>query len=120
MLRAGLVAAAGALGALSRYGIGLAVGVRSFPYATLLINVVGSAVLGYVLAGPGTHRWSPTTTTAVAVGFLGAFTTFSTFSYETMTMVRTGRAATAGLYVALSLLLGVLAASGGYLLGRDA
>ena len=114
-----LVGIAGAAGAMSRYGIGLAIGVRSFPWATLLINVIGSAVLGYVLSGPGVSRWSTTTTIAVAVGFLGAFTTFSTFSYETVTMLKTDRAVLAALYVAASVLLGTGAALGGYLLGRE-
>jgi CrcB protein len=113
-----LVGIAGALGALSRYGIGMAIGVRTFPWATLAINVVGSAVLGYVLAGPGADRWSPTVTTAVAVGFLGAFTTFSTFAYEATTMVRTDHAGRAIAYVALSLGLGLLAAAAGYSVGR--
>lgn len=82
MLRLALVGAAGALGALARYWIGTAIGVRSFPWATLAINVLGSFLLGFVLGGPGAGRWSPTTTTAVSVGFLGAFTTFSTLAFD--------------------------------------
>jgi CrcB protein len=117
-VRIALVGLAGALGALSRYAIGVGIGVRSFPFATLLINVVGSAVLGWVLAGPGADRWSTTATTAVAVGFLGAFTTFSTFAYETITMLRTDQPARALLYVALSVGLGLVAAAAGYALGR--
>ncbi|MEY2476565.1 MAG: fluoride exporter [Actinomycetota bacterium] len=119
-MRIALVGLAGALGALSRYAIGVGIGVRSFPFATLLINVVGSAVLGWVLAGPGADRWSTTATTAVAVGFLGAFTTFSTFAYETITMLRTDQPARALLYVALSVGLGLVAAAAGYALGRAA
>jgi CrcB protein len=119
-VRIALVGLAGALGALSRYAIGVGIGVRSFPFATLLINVVGSAVLGWVLAGPGADRWSTTATTAVAVGFLGAFTTFSTFAYETTTMLRTDQPARALLYVALSVGLGLVAAAAGYALGRAA
>jgi CrcB protein len=70
-----MVAIAGAVGAVLRYRIGLAVGVRSFPWATLSINLTGSFALATVLAGPAAARWSPTTTTAVAVGLLGAYTT---------------------------------------------
>lgn len=61
----------------------LAVGVQTFPWATLGINVSGSFLLAFVLTGPGVSLWSTVTSTAIAVGFLGAYTTFSTFGYET-------------------------------------
>lgn len=111
------VAFAGGIGALCRYGLGVAVGVQSFPWATLGINAAGSFLLGVVLvAGPS---WLSTSwVTAIAVGFLGAFTTFSTFSFETQTLLRTGRASTAATYVMLSVLLGVAAATAGYAWGR--
>ncbi len=112
------MALAGAAGALSRYGIGVAVGVRTFPWATLGINLAGSYLLGLVLAVGTARGWPDTTTVPIAVGFLGAFTTFSTFSYETVTLARTGRAGTAALYVALSLIGGVLAAAAGYATAR--
>ncbi|MBK5223317.1 MAG: CrcB family protein [Acidimicrobiia bacterium] len=89
-----LVAVAGAVGAVVRYRIGLAVGVRSFPWATLGVNISGSFLLALVLTGPAATRWSTPTTTAVAVGFIGAYTTFSTFGYETITL-RADRAAEA-------------------------
>jgi len=113
-----LVGVAGAIGAVVRYRIGLAVGVRSFPWATLGINVSGCLVLAFVLAGPGASRWSPITTTAIAVGLLGGYTTFSTFGYETLTLLRTDRAAVAACYVALSLLGGLAATALGYVAGR--
>ena len=117
MQRAVVVALAGAAGALLRYGIGLAVGVRSFPWATLAINVAGSFALGYVLAGPG-PRWSTTTEIAVAVGFLGAFTTFSTFAFETTTLLRTDRPGLAAAYVGASVAVGLVASALGYVVGR--
>ena len=83
-----LVAVAGALGAVLRYRIGLAVGVRTFPWATLGVNISGSFLLALVLTGPAVARWPTVTSTAVAVGFLGAYTTFSTFGYETFTLLR--------------------------------
>jgi fluoride exporter len=113
-----LVGLAGAAGAVSRYGIGVALGVRSFPWATLSINLVGSFLLGIVLVAGIERSWPETTTIPLAVGFLGAFTTFSTFSYETYTLLRTDRAGTALLYVGLSLVGGVLAAALGYVTAR--
>ncbi len=112
------VAVAGAVGALLRWRVGVAVGVRSFPWATLAVNVVGCFVLAVVLAGPGASRWSPTTTTAVAVGLLGAFTTFSTFGYETFTLLRTERWTMAASYVVLSLAGGLAATALGWVAGR--
>ena len=113
-----LLAIAGAAGAVSRYGIGLAVGMRSFPWATLGINVTGSYLLGLVLVVGARREWSDVATVPVAVGFLGAFTTFSTLSHETFTMLRTDRAGAAAVYVVSSIVLGVLAACLGYLSGR--
>jgi CrcB protein len=109
-----LVAVAGAAGALSRYGIGVVVGVRSFPWSTLGINVAGSFLLGLVLVLGDERGWPETTTVPLAVGFLGAFTTFSTFSYETFTLARTDRAGTAAVYVTLSVVGGLIAAAAGY------
>ncbi len=112
------VAAAGAVGALLRWRIGVAFGVRSFPWATLAVNVAGCFVLAVVLAGPAASRWSPTTTTAVAVGLLGAFTTFSTFGYETFSFLRTDQPGHAAAYVGLSLAGGLGATALGWVVGR--
>ncbi len=113
-----LVGIAGALGALARYGIGLAVGSRPFPWATLGINITGSFLLGFVLAFGTERGWSETTTVPLAIGFLGAYTTFSTFSYETFTLARTDRAVLAAVYVGISVAGGVLAALAGYTVAR--
>lgn len=115
-----LVGVAGAAGALTRYAIGLAVGPRTFPWATLGINVSGSFVLAFVLAYATSRHVSPEVTAAAAVGFLGAYTTFSTFAYEAFTMEHTHRVLVGGAYVALSVTLGLLAAAGGYNLARAA
>jgi CrcB protein len=117
-VRTAIVALAGSIGAVTRYRIGVAVGVRTFPWATLAINVTGCFLLAALLAGPGNGRWSMTATTAVAVGFLGAYTTFSTFGYETFTLLRTDRPAAAFGYVALSLAGGIGASALGYVAGR--
>ncbi len=113
-MKIALVAVAGALGALSRWGIGTWVGSRAFPWSTLSINVVGSFLLGLTLRAAMIRGWPDTTTVPVAVGFLGAFTTYSTFSYEVTDLLRDDRAGTALAYVALSLAGGLLAAAVGY------
>lgn len=113
-MRAFLVAFAGAAGALTRYGIGSAFGERSFPWTTLTINVTGSFLLGLVLTMANERGWSPDLTTPVAVGFLGAYTTFSTFAWEGLDLGRADRVATAAAYIVGSVALGLLAAAAGW------
>lgn len=112
-----LVAVAGAAGALTRYGIAIAVGPRPFPIATLGINVTGSFLLGLVLTLGAAGRLSPQTTTALAIGFLGAYTTYSTFSWELFSLGRSDKLLTATAYLAASVALGVFAAILGYRTG---
>ncbi|MGD9797786.1 MAG: CrcB family protein [Acidimicrobiia bacterium] len=112
------VAVAGAVGAVAPYGLGITIGVRSFPWATLSVNVSGSFALAFLLAGPMADRPSAPATLAATVGFLGAFTTFSTFGYETVALVRADRPAAAAAYVAASTALGLAGAAFGYWLGR--
>ena len=114
-----VLAAAGAAGALLRYGVAVALGVRTFPWATLTINLVGSFLLGVTSAVAADRGWSDDVTVPVAVGFLGAFTTFSTFSYETQLLLRGGRLGAAAAYVAASVAGGVLAAAVGYGVARS-
>ena len=114
-----LVGIAGAAGAIARYRLGTAIGLRAFPWATLAVNVAGCFALALVLAGPGDARWSPTATTAVAVGFLGAFTTFSTFGWETFTLLRADQPGRAAVYVSVSLAGGLAATAAGWTLGRS-
>lgn len=115
-VRVAMVAAAGALGAVVRYAVGVWVGVQSFPWATLVINLVGSFALGVVLvAGPS--RWPRDLVVGVSVGFLGGFTTFSTFSYESQALIRAGRPAASAVYTAVSVSAGVAAAALGYAAG---
>lgn len=118
MIRALLIALGGALGALARYGIGLAIGTRSFPWATFTVNVTGAFALGYVLAAVGTDRWSTTWVLATTVGFLGSFTTFSTFAFETTELTRAGRGGVAAGYIAASVVVAVTASAAGYVVGR--
>ena len=117
-MRALLVAVAGAAGALARYGIGVAVGPRTFPWATLGINIVGAFALGVVLTVTTERGTSPLVSIPLAVGFLGAFTTWSTFSWETFALLRTGQEGRAFAYVAASLALSLLVTWAGYRLGQ--
>lgn len=111
------IAVAGAGGALARHAVNLAVGARPFPVATLAINMAGSFLLGLLLHVAGAGRISPQVATALAVGLLGGFTTYSTFSVEAFTLGRTDRLGLAALYVAVSVVGGLLAAGLGYRLG---
>ncbi len=95
------VAIGGALGAVMRYLVGLAV---AFPLGTLTVNVLGSLAIGIVWAhftARGLHGWLP----LVLTGFLGGFTTFSAFSLDTMRLIDDGRLGAAFMYVAASVLL---------------
>lgn len=111
-----LIAVAAAAGALSRYGVGTVLAGRSFPWATLSVNLSGSFVLGLLLPYAVARGWSETALLPMSVGFLGAYTTFSTFSYEAVTLLRDHRAPAALAYVAASVGGGLLAASLGYAL----
>jgi CrcB protein len=110
-----LVAIAGAGGVLLRYGISSGFHGDALPWATVAINVVGSFLLGLVVVA---HWASPETRTALGVGFLGGFTTFSTFSVQAILDVDAGEPMRALVYVLASVLLGIAAAAAGYYLGR--
>jgi CrcB protein len=103
-----VVALGSAIGGVSRYGVGLAV-VRlwgqDFPIGTLLINVVGSFIIG--LYGALTLADGPLPASSdmrafVMIGFCGGFTTFSAFSLQTLELLRAGELYAAGLYILLS------------------
>ena len=113
------VGAGGAVGSALRYLVWRAVGTSGgFPWATLLVNITGSFVLGF-LAGVYAGRVGPTMRLALFFGFLGGYTTFSTFTSETVVLARTGSAAMAFGNVAVSVLVGLAAAFVGVLLGEQ-
>jgi fluoride exporter len=113
-----LVAVGGGLAALARYSATIAVGVRTFPYATLAVNVTGAFFFGVVITLTSAGRIPKDIGTAATVGFLGAYTTFATFAWEVFVLVHTDRVSMAGAYVGLSVGLGVTAGGAGYFLGR--
>lgn len=106
----------GALGALARYLTGLAVqpalaggSLASFPLATLSVNVVGSFALSVLTTLGLQGLVTPTVRIAIGTGFLGAFTTYSTFELEADLLLREGRMVQAVVYIGGNLLLGYLA-----------
>ncbi len=117
------IAAGGALGALLRYWVSIAVHAvlgRGFPYGTLVVNVMGSLLMGYLfvlllerLAVDAVWR------AAILIGVLGGFTTFSTFSVETINLLEQGAVVRALLNILLSVTLCVAAAWLGVLWGRQ-
>jgi len=113
-----------ALGGVSRYLLGGVVQRlwdTTFPTGTLLINVAGSFLLGAFLRyGVDTPALSPEMRGLLTIGFCGGFTTFSTFGYETVTMLEDGEWGRAGLYVGLSLALSLLAVILGFAAAREA
>ncbi len=111
-----LVAAAGALGVLARHGIDQALGPGAAPWSILGVNVAGSLALG-VLVGAGAGEQAR----AIAgVGFLGGFTTFSTFSLQVFAELDGGRPGRALALAGASVVLGVGAAALGYVVASRA
>jgi fluoride exporter len=112
----------GAIGAMARYAVGDALAGwfgRDFPYGTLAVNLTGSLLIGLILTMLLDRGMASSTSRQLLVGgILGGYTTFSSFSYETMALLQDGRPARAGIYVASSVLLGLAACYAGYLLAR--
>ena len=107
-----VVAAGGALGAVGRYlttGWIQTLTGDFFPWGTLAVNVVGSLALGFGLIWLQASVASAEARQFVAIGFLGSFTTFSTFSFEAVAMLRDGEWWRAGGYVAGSVVIGLAA-----------
>ena len=107
------VGIAGSLGALARFGVGhlcARLFPTPFPVGTLIINVTGSFALGwFVVVASQRAGISETTRLAVAVGFLGAYTTFSTLMYDTAALAERGQAFWSATNLILSLVLGLAA-----------
>lgn len=111
-----LVAVGGAFGTLARYELSLAVPVRpgAFPATTLVINVVGALLLGVLLGAVGRNAPNDRIMRPMlGVGFLGGFTTFSTFAVETVQLVRREHPTLAVIYVIASIAFGLAAARTG-------
>ena len=117
------LAAGGVIGTLARYGVGQWIPTRAgtdFPWPTFAINVAGSLVLGFAMRAFETMPVAPEVRGLIAVGFCGAFTTFSTFSFETVALMQAGHWARASLYAAGSVAVGLLAVFAGMALAGAA
>ncbi len=113
----------GAVGSVLRYWMSLAVyGMlgRQFPWGTLSVNIIGSFVMGFLFIWllERTH-YGPEFRAFLLIGLLGAFTTFSTFSVETLHLLEQGDFTRAGLNVLLSVVLCLTGSFGGMTLGRQ-
>ena len=117
-----LICLGGAIGTAARYGISLwsrgALG-TAFPWGTLIVNVVGSFLLGVIMfVGLNTELISPTVRLALGTGVMGGFTTYSSFNYETLKLVEDGSLRLAAINLLATLLGCFLAGFLGIALAR--
>ncbi|MBN1249435.1 MAG: fluoride efflux transporter CrcB [Anaerolineae bacterium] len=111
-----------AMGANLRYWLGAWLAERlgsAFPHATLVINLTGSLLLGFIMTLT-TQRYliNPRVRMTLTTGFLGAYTTFSTYEYESVTLMMSGHWGSGVLALEESAILGAIAAGAGMMLGR--
>ncbi len=108
-----VVALGGAIGAVARYWLGGLINSRlpmQFPLGTFIINVTGSFIIGFFLTLVSQRiTVHPNWRLLIAVGFVGAYTTFSTFEFETLKLIEEGSVVSAALNVILSFVLGFIA-----------
>ena len=114
---AALVALGGALGALLRYALGLTLETSDFPWSTFMVNICGSLILGILSVMALNSLVSETTMLFLGTGLLGAFTTMSTFSNETVNLVKNNEITLALSYATLSFILCIGGAFVGWSLG---
>lgn len=114
------VALGGALGSVGRYGVGLAARALwpGWPWGTLLVNLIGSFVIGLLFAAFLLRPAPEWLRVGLMTGVLGGFTTFSAFSVDTLELLRADGLGGAGLYVVLTLLTGLAACALGMWLAR--
>lgn len=114
------IALGGAVGSVARALVALSLPAR-FPWATLAVNVVGSLLLGWLMARLGPAEGGPPAAlrNLLVVGFCGGFTTFSTFSWQTLEQMQKGQWGAATTNVLLSVTLCLLAVWLGFFLGKE-
>ena len=112
-----LIAFGGALGSMARYWVGSTIDNRmgtKFPYGTFVINITACMIIGFSLTFLAKRAdLNPAWRFLVPVGFIGAYSTFSTYEWETLSTIRTGAFLLAAFYAVSSLILGLAAVWGG-------
>jgi len=107
------IAVGGSLGSIARYWVGSTIAGRlgvKFPYGTFVINVSACIIIGFALTFLGKRAdLNPAWRYLIPVGFVGAYSTFSTYEWETLSTLRSGAFALAALYAFISLFLGLAA-----------
>jgi CrcB protein len=116
------VAIGGSLGSLARYWVGTTIAGRlgtKFPYGTLVINITACVIIGFSLAFLGKRtELNPAWRYLVPIGFVGAYSTFSTFEWEIFSNLQTGAFLIATLYVVSSFSVGLLGVWCGVMIAR--
>ena len=122
MLKYLLVGIGGCLGSILRFWLGSYIGSKMgtrFPYGTFVVNITGSFLVGLVFAWLTVRTsWSPNWRYLIPIGFIGGYTTFSSFEYETLRTIQDGQIGLGLLYVAASVVVGFVAVWGGMIAGR--
>ena len=119
MVRVFLVFGAGGVGCVARYLVALAIGPRGFPYATLAVNLVGSFLIALILELAMLRKDVPANLQlALTTGFMGGFTTYSSFNFETTRLVLDGHPVRGAANVAITLAGGIAAGLLGLWLAR--
>jgi CrcB protein len=122
LLKYVMVGVGGFLGSILRFWLGSYIGSRMgtrFPYGTFVINITGSFLIGLVYAlMTARAQWSPNWRYLIPIGFIGGYTTFSSFEYETLLTLQAGQIGLGLLYVAGSVVVGFVAVWGGMVMGR--
>jgi fluoride exporter len=121
LLKYVMVGLGGCLGSILRFWLGSYIGSRMgtrFPYGTFVINVSGSFLIGLVFALLSAKTsWSPNWRYLIPIGFIGGYTTFSSFEFESLRSIQDGQIGLGLLYVGLSVVLGFVAVWGGMVTG---
>jgi len=116
-----IVGAGSFVGGMLRYGISKWVQIKlltTYPFGTFTVNIVGCLIIGLVMGMSERYNISSEWRLLLVTGFCGGFTTFSAFSIETMALLRDAQYLPAFLYIAGSVIIGVLAAFAGYSVHR--
>jgi len=112
-----LIALGGAIGSMARYWVGSTIANRmgtKFPYGTVVINITACIIIGFSLTFLAKRAGlNPAWRFLVPIGFIGAYSTFSTYEWETLSTIRTGAFLLAALYAVSSLVVGLAAVWGG-------